>query len=152
MMFDLMDGKVARWRRTASLLGQELDSLADLISFGVAPAVCAFSVGMRTFLDTIILTIFIACGIARLARYNATVASIPKDASGKISYFEGTPIPTTLCIVALIGYLVKNEQLEDHLPGGVINLSTRVAFHPFVLLYGISGIAMVSKTLKIPKI
>jgi len=152
MMFDLFDGKVARWRRTASILGQELDSLADLVSFGVAPAVCAFAVGLRTFLDSIILIIFISCGIARLARYNATIASLPKDRSGKVHYFEGTPIPTSLCIIALIAYLVKNGHIEENIPGGIIKLSINFTFHPFVLLYGIIGIAMVSKTLRIPKI
>nr|CAG8449406.1 108_t:CDS:2 [Entrophospora candida] len=178
MMFDLFDGKVARWRKTASILGQELDSLADLVSFGVAPAVCAYAVGMRTFLDTILLSVFICCGIARLARYNATVASLPKDkGSGKVRYFEGTPIPTTLFLVALIAYLTSEERIGDRLPGGTINLlSTLLSplspppssspmslslssilsfdfleFHPFVLLFIFSGIAMVSKTLKIPK-
>ncbi|CAI2184901.1 837_t:CDS:10 [Funneliformis geosporum] len=152
MVFDLFDGKVARWRRTASILGQELDSLADLISFGVAPAVCAFAVGMRTFLDTVILIIFISCGIARLARYNATVASLPKDKSGKIHYFEGTPIPTSLCIIALIAYLVKNKRIDENLLGGEIGIVQGFTFHPLVLLYGLSGMGMVSKTLKIPKI
>ncbi len=107
---------------------------------------------MRTFLDSIILIIFISCGIARLARYNATVASLPKDKSGKVHYFEGTPIPTTLCIVALIAYLVKDGRIEENLPGGEIELSKSFTFHPFVLLYGLSGIAMISKTIKIPKI
>ncbi|KAF0560704.1 CDP-diacylglycerol--serine O-phosphatidyltransferase [Gigaspora margarita] len=152
MLFDLLDGKVARWRKCSSLLGQELDSLADLISFGVAPAVCGFVVGMRTFADTIILSIFITCGIARLARYNASVASLPKDSSGKISYYEGTPIPTTLSIVAVIAYLFKVGQIDDNLPGGSVELSPNIQLHPVVLLYALSGIAMVSKTLKIPKI
>ncbi|KAG1182249.1 hypothetical protein G6F35_015656 [Rhizopus arrhizus] len=83
MFFDFLDGRVARWRNNSSLLGQELDSLADLISFGVAPAALAFAVGMRTYLDTIALTYFVCCGIARLARYNATVALAPKDDTGK---------------------------------------------------------------------
>ncbi|CAB4411982.1 unnamed protein product [Rhizophagus irregularis] len=144
MMFDLFDGKVARWRRTASTLGQELDSLADLISFGVAPAVCAFAVGMRTFLDSIVLVVFISCGIARLARYNATVASLPKDKSGKVHYFEGTPIPTTLCIMALVAYLANNGYIEDNLPGGIIKLPINFDFHPFVLLFGLMGITMLS--------
>ncbi|CAG8447900.1 3062_t:CDS:2 [Ambispora gerdemannii] len=149
--FDIIDGKIARWRKNASILGQELDSLADLISFGVAPAVCAFAVGMRTFVDTIVLTIFISCGIARLARYNATVAIIPKDASGKVNYFEGTPIPTSLIMVATIAYLAKTGKINENLPGGVTELFYGLSFHPFVLTYALSGTAMVSKTLKIPK-
>jgi len=99
LFFDFMDGKVARWRKKSSLMGQELDSLADLISFGMAPASCAFALGFRTFLDTIILTLFVLCGLSRLARFNVTVQSLPKDAAGKSKYFEGTPIPTTLSIV-----------------------------------------------------
>ncbi|CAG8829515.1 5120_t:CDS:2, partial [Racocetra persica] len=130
----------------------ELDSLADLISFGVAPAVCGFAVGMCTFIDTMILSVFITCGIARLARYNATVASLPKDSAGKINYFEGTPIPTTMTIVAIIAYFVKEGQIDDNLPGGVIEIFPNIMLHPFVLLYALSGIAMVSKTLKIPKL
>ncbi|CAG8506035.1 22781_t:CDS:2 [Rhizophagus irregularis] len=123
MMFDLFDGKVARWRRTA---------------------ICAFAVGMRTFLDSIVLVVFISCGIARLARYNATVASLPKDKSGKVHYFEGTPIPTTLCIMALVAYLANNGYIEDNLPGGIIKLPINFDFHPFVLLFGLMGITMLS--------
>jgi len=99
LIFDFLDGKVARWRKSSSMLGQELDSLADLISFGVAPAVLAFVVGLRTTLDTVVLTCFICCGLARLARFNATVALVPKDAKGKARYFEGLPIPSTLALV-----------------------------------------------------
>ena len=69
------------------------------ISFGVAPALLAFVVGLRTYLDTVILTAFICCGLARLARFNATVALVPKDAKGKAKYFEGLPIPSSLGLV-----------------------------------------------------
>lgn len=98
-VFDLLDGRVARWRNSSSLLGQELDSLADSISFGMAPAFAAYALGMRTYLDSIILTIFVCCGIARLARFNVTAASIPHDKSGKAKYFEGLPIPSSLILV-----------------------------------------------------
>src|SRR5215471_439355 len=67
--FDLLDGRVARWRRTASPLGRELDSLADVISFGVAPAAIGFAAGLRTLLDELALIYFTTCGLARLARY-----------------------------------------------------------------------------------
>lgn len=70
------------------MLGQELDSLADSVSFGVAPAIVAFCLGLRTHADVSVLIVFICCGIARLARFNATVASIPHDATGKAKYFE----------------------------------------------------------------
>ncbi|CEH13506.1 phosphatidylserine synthase [Ceraceosorus bombacis] len=98
-IFDLLDGKVARWRNSSSMLGQELDSLADSTSFGAAPAFAAFALGLRTPLDSIILTAFVCAGIARLARFNVTTASIPHDATGKARYFEGLPIPSSLILV-----------------------------------------------------
>ncbi|KAK4509961.1 uncharacterized protein ATC70_008111 [Mucor velutinosus] len=151
MLFDFMDGRVARWRNNSSLLGQELDSLADLISFGLAPAALAYAVGMRTYLDTIALTYFVCCGIARLARYNATVALAPKDATGKVHHFEGTPIPTSLSLVALIAYFVANDMYLDTLPGQMIKITSDWDIHPLVLVYAISGTLMISKTLRIPK-
>ncbi|KAK0521033.1 CDP-diacylglycerol-serine O-phosphatidyltransferase [Tilletia horrida] len=98
-IFDLLDGKVARWRNSSSMLGQELDSLADSTSFGAAPAFAAFALGLRLPLDTLILTGFVCAGIARLARFNVTTASIPHDSSGKARYFEGLPIPSSLILV-----------------------------------------------------
>ncbi|KAL9553159.1 hypothetical protein MBANPS3_003409 [Mucor bainieri] len=151
MLFDFMDGRVARWRNNSSLLGQELDSLADLISFGLAPVALAYAVGMRTYLDTIALTYFVCCGIARLARYNATVALAPKDATGKVHHFEGTPIPTSLSLVALIAYFVANDMYLDTLPGQMIKITNDWDIHPLVLVYAISGTLMISKTLRIPK-
>ena len=106
---------------------------------------------MRTYLDTVVLTYFVCCGIARLARFNATVASQPKDDSGKISYFEGTPIPTSLSLVALLAYFVMNNQYLDTLPGQIIQLAPTWELHPLVLIYAFSGTLMVSRTLRIPK-
>ncbi|KAI7862829.1 phosphatidylserine synthase [Spinellus fusiger] len=151
LLFDFFDGRVARWRNNSSLLGQELDSLADLISFGMAPAVFGYAIGMRTYLDSIVLTYFVCCGIARLARYNATVALAPKDTTGKISYFEGTPIPTSLGIVAFFAYLVSNDMYLDTLPGSSIALAKGWELHPLVFIYALSGTLMISKTLRVPK-
>ncbi|KAF9585588.1 CDP-diacylglycerol-serine O-phosphatidyltransferase [Lunasporangiospora selenospora] len=151
-MFDVFDGRIARWRKTSSILGQELDSLADAISFGVAPAVLAFVLGMQTYLDTVVLICFVCCGIARLARYNATVAIMPHDKSGKIAYFEGTPIPTTLALVAMLAYLYKEGRVGDALPGGIVEIAPGYSFHAMVAMFGISGTLMVSKSLKIPKL
>lgn len=109
---------------------------------------------MRTYLDTIALTYFVCCGIARLARYNATVALAPKDATGKVNHFEGTPIPTSLSLVGVIAYLVLNGQYLDNLPGNTYHLAAEGSgwdIHPFVFLYVISGTLMISKTLRIPK-
>lgn len=172
LFFDFMDGKVARWRKKSSLMGQELDSLADLvhsppqrfgschmailltcaqISFGMAPASCAFALGFRTFLDTIILTLFVLCGLSRLARFNVTVQSLPKDAAGKSKYFEGTPIPTTLSIVMVMAYWTHNGWFLDNLPLGTAGTGL-LEFHPAVLIFAASGCAMVSKSIHIPKL
>lgn len=159
MMFDFFDGKVARWRNESSMLGQELDSLADSISFGVAPAVLAFSIGMRSTCDLLILTSFICCGIARLARFNATVALIPKDAGGKSQYFEGLPIPSSLFLVAGMATCVYLDLIEGPggigkgLPGGLIQplIDTPLEMHWISLVAGTWAALMVSKTIHIPK-
>ncbi|KAG5303598.1 phosphatidylserine synthase [Histoplasma capsulatum G186AR] len=151
LFFDFMDGKIARWRRKSSLMGQELDSLADLISFGVAPASAAFAIGMRTPVDHLFLTFFVLCGLTRLARFNVTVATLPKDGSGKAQYFEGTPIPTTLGIVALMAYWVSQGWILDEIPFGVIGTGTVLECHPIVALFAAHGCLMVSRTIHIPK-
>ena len=92
LVMDALDGRIARWRGVASPLGQDLDSLADVISFGVAPAALAFAVGMRGGWDALLLIYFVGCGISRLARYNVT-ASAAAAARGKVKYFEGIPDP-----------------------------------------------------------
>ncbi|GES61019.1 phosphatidylserine synthase [Aspergillus terreus] len=151
LFFDFMDGKIARWRRKSSLMGQELDSLADLISFGMAPAAAAFALGVRTPVDHLFLSFFVLCGLTRLARFNVTVAVLPKDKSGKSKYFEGTPIPTTLSIASLMAYWVSQGWVQDDLPLGLIAGGTAFEFHPVVLLFVLHGCMMVSKTIHIPK-
>jgi CDP-diacylglycerol--serine O-phosphatidyltransferase len=76
LIMDILDGRVARLRKEASPLGQELDSLADIVSFGVAPAAMAFACGMRAEGDALCLMYFVTCGISRLARYNVTASSL----------------------------------------------------------------------------
>ncbi|EEA24015.1 CDP-diacylglycerol-serine O-phosphatidyltransferase [Talaromyces marneffei ATCC 18224] len=151
LFFDFMDGRVARWRKKSSLMGQELDSLADLISFGVAPAVAAFALGMRTSADHLFLSFFVLCGLTRLARFNVTAAVLPKDKSGKSKYFEGTPIPTSLSIASLMAYWVSQGWIHENLPWGTVLQGTMFEFHPVVLLFVLWGCLMVSKTLRIPK-
>ncbi|KAH8117326.1 CDP-diacylglycerol-serine O-phosphatidyltransferase [Phellopilus nigrolimitatus] len=158
LMFDFFDGKVARWRKSSSMLGQELDSLADLISFGVAPALLAFVVGLRTYLDTVVLTGFICCGLARLARFNATVASVPKDATGKARFFEGLPIPSSLGLVAVLAFWTRKGWIEgkEGIPGGLVRLwgaeGGSGELHLVSVVFGLWAAAMVSKTLKVPKL
>jgi CDP-diacylglycerol--serine O-phosphatidyltransferase len=148
-VFDVLDGRVARMRGEVSMLGQELDSLADLVSFGVAPAVLAFALGARGGLDAVALVYFVGCGISRLARYNATAAQLA-DSSGKVKYFEGTPIPTSLAVVAVLGALTYFGRIHERILFGAVDLGG-LTLHPLVLVYVASGTAMISKTLRIPK-
>lgn len=143
IVFDVLDGRVARWRSRASPLGRELDSLADVISFGMAPAAIAFSIGLDSLLDQAILAIFVLCGLSRLARYNVTAADL-SDASGKVQYFEGTPIPTSVIpLFILLGAYELDLLLLVRIAGQPLHLTA--------LLFLISGGLMISKTLKIPK-
>ena len=149
LVFDVLDGRVARWRHSASPLGRELDSLADVISFGVAPAGLAFSLGLTGLLDALVLLYFVACGISRLARYNITAEAMSAEA-GKVTYFEGTPIPSSVLLVLFLMLLTKVGRVGDHLPGGVWSLGP-YDLHPLALLFALSGSLMISKTLHIPK-
>ena len=179
LFFDFFDGRVARWRKKSSMMGQELDSLADLvhdhfhnhiemrrrimkkrkltfyiiskISFGVSPAVAAFAIGFRSPLDQLLLTIFVLCGLTRLARFNVTVSTLPKDASGKSKYFEGTPIPTTMGIAALMAYWAYQGSIHEQLPYGVVAEGTLLELHPMALMFSVHGSLMISKSLHIPK-
>src|ERR1700710_587857 len=142
LIFDFADGRVARWRRHSSLLGADLDSLADVISFGLAPAALGFAVGLRGVFDVAILLYFVGCGISRLARFNATADAL-SDESGKVKYFEGTPIPTSVLIVALIAVLHFQGLLGPSLWLGQWNLGSFV-LHPLAIIYALSGSAMIS--------
>ena len=148
LICDALDGYVARKTKRASSLGADLDSLADIVSFGVAPAVLGFTLGLRGGFDILILIYFVVCGISRLARFNVTADDM-SDESGKVSHFEGTPIPTSLLIVVALGVLFA----MDHT--GVQNFwlgSYRLGwmFHPFTIIYAISGSLMISK-IRVPK-
>lgn len=149
LALDFLDGRIARWRRKVSMLGQELDSLADLVSFGVAPAALGFALGLDGAWDAVVLLYFVGCGISRLARYNATAASLSDD-SGKVRHYEGTPIPTSLGLVIVLGVLVAKNAIHGDLPLGAVTLGPGV-LHPIVLMYFVSGSAMISKTLRLPK-
>jgi CDP-diacylglycerol---serine O-phosphatidyltransferase len=146
---DFMDGRVARRSRRISTLGSDLDSLADLISFGVAPATLAFAVGMDGGWDWAVLVYFVCCGLSRLARYNVTAEDLA-DESGKVSYFEGTPIPTSLVLVLVLAGLAATGRLHEHLPLGAVQLGPAV-LHPLVALYLLSGSLMISARLRVPK-
>src|SRR4030095_8851690 len=111
----------------------ELDSLADVISFGVAPACLAYAVGMTGLWDAVALLYFVACGISRLPRYNVPAETLAAS-SGKVPYFEGTPIPTSTVLVVLIVLLVWLGPLGPHLPPGVVAIGP-LYLSPLVFLF-----------------
>ena len=151
LVCDVLDGYVARLdRRRQSVLGGDLDSLADVISFGVAPAVLGFTLGMRGGWDMLILTYFVVCGVSRLARFNVTASALADADTGKVKYFEGTPIPTSIALVALLAVAMYLGRIDDQLWFGVYRFGG-AGLHPLTLLYGLSGSAMISATLRIPK-
>ncbi len=149
LVMDILDGRIARWRREASPLGQELDSLADVVSFGVAPATMGFAVGLQGGWDALCLVYFVGCGISRLARYNATAAQLA-DTRGKVTHFEGLPIPSSLLVAVILAALAAAGRWGDALPFSAFRLGP-ATLHPLSLLYILHGSAMISKTLRIPK-
>ena len=148
-VFDVLDGRIARWRHAHSALGRELDSLADIISFGVAPAALAFAAGLRGGWDLAALIYFVCCGVARLARFNVTAETLSAG-SDKVKYFEGTPIPTSVVLTGVLAMCAANGRLGDAIYGGVLAIGSAM-LHPIALLFVLSGSAMISKTLRIPK-
>ncbi|WP_277186783.1 phosphatidylcholine/phosphatidylserine synthase [Caballeronia sp. BR00000012568055] len=148
LVFDVLDGRIARWRQKASLLGKELDSLADVISFGVAPAIIGYGFGMRGLYDRVILAYFVACGVSRLARYNVTTEEM-SGGSGKVTHFEGTPIPTSFAIVLMLGIAAYLGAVGENMWFGTWKFAG-FTLHPLVMVYAISGSLMISR-IRIPK-
>ncbi|ODU49981.1 MAG: CDP-diacylglycerol--serine O-phosphatidyltransferase [Thiobacillus sp. SCN 63-374] len=149
-VFDVFDGRVARWRQKTSSMGRELDSLADVISFGVAPAIIAYGAGMDGLWDRAILIYFVACGVSRLARYNITAETLAQG-SDKVKYFEGTPIPSSLLLVIVIAIAAVNGAIGNHLWFGMTHIGPW-QLHPLVLMFAVSGSLMISRTMHIPKL
>lgn len=143
LVFDVCDGRVARWRQEHSVLGRELDSLADLVSFGVAPAAIAFAAGLDTWPDAVVLVFFVLCGLSRLARYNVTADALSAR-HGRVTHFEGTPIPTSVVPLGILMWGVAQDAMWGLRWGDTW-------LHALVLPYAVSGCLMVSRTLRIPK-
>lgn len=148
LVFDILDGRIARWRQKSSALGRDLDSLADIVSFGVAPAVVAYGCGMQGLYDRIILVFFVVCGVSRLARFNVTADEL-SEGSDKVKYFEGTPIPTSILLVVMLWVAAAQGAVGDALWFGRIMMGG-FTLHPLALLFALSGSLMVSR-IRFPK-
>jgi CDP-diacylglycerol---serine O-phosphatidyltransferase len=107
-VLDALDGRVARWTRSTSEFGEQYDSLADLVSFGVAPAVLAYSWGLSDFqrIGWMVSFLFVVCGSMRLARFNIQTKVVDKR------YFVGLPIPAAAGTIAAL-VLATPERLVD---------------------------------------
>ena len=150
LIFDVLDGYVARLSpKRQSILGADLDSLADVISFGLGPAVLGYTLGLRGGWDMICLTFFVVCGVSRLARFNVTASQLTTVDTGKVSHFEGTPIPTSIFIVALLAVMLWTGRVQEDVWLGMLRIGP-MRLHPLALIYVLSGIAMIS-TVRIPK-
>jgi len=107
-VLDMLDGRIARLTNSASRFGEEYDSLADLVSFGVAPAVLAYAWGLADFhrLGWMASFLFVVCGSMRLARFNIQTRVVDKK------YFIGLPIPAAAGTIATL-VLATPERLVD---------------------------------------
>jgi CDP-diacylglycerol--serine O-phosphatidyltransferase len=149
LAMDFLDGRLARARGEQSPLGGELDSLADAVAFGVAPAAIGWAAGLRGAGDLLALLFFVGCAIGRLARYNATAHAL-SNARGKVTHFEGLPVTGSGLVMALLAACAAAGRLGAHLPGGVWGAG-RLSLHPLGLAYVALGCAMISKRLRIKK-
>jgi CDP-diacylglycerol--serine O-phosphatidyltransferase len=128
ILFDSVDGMVARLTNTASDFGRELDSLADVITFGVAPSLLAYLWGFRmlpmtaypmfrdriTHLGVFVCFLFLICGASRLARFNISVNPQPRNPGrpGK-KYFVGMPIPAGAGVIASVVHFENGSAISD---------------------------------------
>jgi len=97
-----------------------------------------------------VLIYFVCCGVSRLARYNVTAERLSAG-SDKVTYFEGTPIPTSVLLTAVLAFAAWQERVGGAIYGGAWTLAG-ADLHPVVLLFALSGTLMVSKSLRIPKL
>jgi CDP-diacylglycerol--serine O-phosphatidyltransferase len=126
VLLDGLDGRIARLTNTVSDFGREMDSLADVITFGIAPAVLAYAWGIRfvelpafipadyfTRAGYFVCFLFLVCGAARLARFNITTNPVPKNPGRPDrKYFVGLPIPSAAAMVAAIVFAADSAPLQ----------------------------------------
>jgi CDP-diacylglycerol---serine O-phosphatidyltransferase len=123
-ILDALDGRIARMTRSTSAFGEQYDSMADLVSFGVAPAVLAYSWGLADFhrLGWMVSFLFVVCGSMRLARFNIQAHVVDKR------YFVGLPIPAAAGTVATV-VLATPERLVSRLwMGGLLGLTIVLSY------------------------
>lgn len=137
-VFDLLDGRVARITKTESPFGAQYDSLCDLVSFGISPALLLFLWSLQPFgrMGWLVCFFYAACGALRLARFNVYAImtdndEIETEAESK-SYFFGLPIPMAAGIVASAVLAFKDQEID---PTGSI---------PILIITLLTGVAMVS--------
>ena len=109
----------------------------------------AYGCGMQGLYDRIVLAYFVACGVSRLARYNVTAEELSGD-EGKVKYFEGTPIPTSLMLVLVLFVAATQGALRGDLWFGKLSIAG-FDLHPLVLMFAVSGSLMVSR-IRFPKL
>ncbi len=126
MVFDGLDGRIARMTGSTSAFGAEYDSLADMVSFGLAPALLLYSWGVNEFgkLGWLAAFIYTAGAALRLARFNVQATSVDKR------YFQGLPSPAAAALVAGWIWVLENHQLDvgtaGHLIGAVLLVAAGV--------------------------
>jgi CDP-diacylglycerol--serine O-phosphatidyltransferase len=147
--FDALDGRIARMTNTTSEFGKELDSLADVITFGVAPSILAYSWGFRMLpldfnttlrhklveLGAFLCFLFLLCGASRLARFNISHDPVPKNPGRPDrKYFVGMPIPAAAGVVASVVHLVRGTPIPNWWLAAV-----------WLCVVGLTGFLMVSR-------
>lgn len=130
MVLDTLDGRVARLTRTQSAFGAEYDSLSDMVAFGVAPALMAFSWALSQLgqIGWVVTFVYMACAALRLARYNT---------SGDIRSFTGLASPAAACIVVSLVWVLE----EGRLPGEAVGFPSAATLAVVTLA---TGLLMVS--------
>jgi len=120
VLFDGLDGRIARMTKTSSDFGRELDSLADVITFGIAPALLAYMWGFRMLpakllpIGPIASFVFLLAGASRLARFNITVNPLPSNPGrADRKYFVGMPIPAGAGVIAAVVHFSLGAPLES---------------------------------------
>jgi CDP-diacylglycerol---serine O-phosphatidyltransferase len=128
VFLDGLDGRIARMTNTVSDFGREIDSLADVITFGIAPAVLAFAWGVHFSVQSVpanliehfrgagyfIPFLYLLCGAARLARFNVQKNPVPKNPGrADRKYFVGLPIPAAAALIAALVYAADGIPVQS---------------------------------------